>query len=294
VPLAAVVRALHTVLCGKLVSTSPPGTRTTRLCMPRRRRPSPGSLGRVNVPMFTALRRVTVVFVMVEEFYLLGESSQRDGHPGVPLNPWRRPRGHRRRHNGSRVASGAPCETVPPRPHLSHPTSTPSRSSDRSPLPGIIPSKSVVYSVGVMCLGASIAAWKDLTFDPVSYFYLFLTNLFTSLYTVYINVVKKETNLNIWAMLYYNNVTTMPALAVLAWYTGDLQRARECGAPAVLPRRRRFDTGGGVASQSSVRIRFSAGAPVDVLSACVGVWCPSCFHDLSRLPVPLRHPRSGL
>ena len=61
----------------------------------------------------------------------------------------------------------------------------------------------------------------------MSYFFLFLTNLFTSLYTVYINVVKKETNLNIWAMLYYNNVTTMPALAVLAWYTGDIQKA--CG-----------------------------------------------------------------
>ena len=59
----------------------------------------------------------------------------------------------------------------------------------------------------------------------MSYFYLFLTNLFTSLYTVYINVVKKGTSLNIWAMLYYNNVTTMPALFVLAWYTGDLQRA---------------------------------------------------------------------
>ena len=59
----------------------------------------------------------------------------------------------------------------------------------------------------------------------VSYFYLFLTNLFTSLYTVYINVVKKETSLNIWAMLYYNNITTMPFLGLLAWYTGDLQRA---------------------------------------------------------------------
>ena len=44
---------------------------------------------------------------------------------------------------------------------------------------------------------------------------------------MYINVVKKETGLNIWAMLYYNNVTTMPALFVLAWYTGDLQRACE-------------------------------------------------------------------
>jgi hypothetical protein len=45
---------------------------------------------------------------------------------------------------------------------------------------------------------------------------------------VYINVVKKETNLNIWAMMYYNNVTTMPFLFLLAWYTGDLKRACEC------------------------------------------------------------------
>jgi hypothetical protein len=51
----------------------------------------------------------------------------------------------------------------------------------------------------------------------VSYFYLFLTNLFTSLYTVYINVTKKETNLGVFAMMYYNSVTTMPALALLAW-----------------------------------------------------------------------------
>jgi hypothetical protein len=85
----------------------------------------------------------------------------------------------------------------------------------------------VINSVGVMCIGAAIAAWKDMTFDIVSYFYLFLTNLFTSLYTVYINVVKKETNLNIWAMMYYNNITTMPFLAVLAWYTGDMKRACE-------------------------------------------------------------------
>ena len=123
------------------------------------------SLGRVNVPMFTALRRITVVFVMIEEWYLLG----------------------------------------------------------------ITPSRAVVNTVIVMCAGAAIAAWKDMSFDLVSYFYLFLTNLFTSLYTVYINVVKMETNLNIWAMLYYNNVTTMPALAVLAWYTGDIQKACEWG-----------------------------------------------------------------
>jgi hypothetical protein len=61
------------------------------------------SLGKVNVPMFTALRRVTIVFVMVEEYFLLG----------------------------------------------------------------ITPSRSVVNTVVVMCLGAALAGWNDLTFDLV-------------------------------------------------------------------------------------------------------------------------------
>jgi hypothetical protein len=119
------------------------------------------ALGRVNVPMFTALRRVTILFVVVEEWYLLR----------------------------------------------------------------IWPSQAITNSIWTQSIGAAIAAWKDLTYDPVSYFFLFLTNLFTSLYTVYINVVKKETGLNIWAMMFYNNITTMPVLFVIAWYTGDLQDA---------------------------------------------------------------------
>lgn len=119
------------------------------------------ALERVNVPMFTALRRLTVVFVMIEEYFLLQ----------------------------------------------------------------VTPSRRVVDSVVVMMIGAAIAAWKDLTFEPYAYFLLFLTNLFTSLYTVYINVVRKDTGLNQFAMLYYSNVTTMPILFLIALYTGDIQRA---------------------------------------------------------------------
>jgi hypothetical protein len=59
----------------------------------------------------------------------------------------------------------------------------------------------------------------------VSYVYLLLTNLFTSLYTVYINVIKKSTNLNVFGLLYYNTVTTLPVLFVLAWVSGDLTQA---------------------------------------------------------------------
>lgn len=145
----------------------------------------------------------------------------------------------------------------------------------------------VMQSVGVMMLGAAIAAWKDLTFDPVSYFYLFLTNLFTrwvylplldgvligsgargkmmslsvfvvrefalaarpidashhhhhrhdhvplqsclpfcfppnrttdcSLYTVYINVVAKDTGLKQFAMLYYRWVVGEVGERRLVW-----------------------------------------------------------------------------
>jgi solute carrier family 35 protein len=66
------------------------------------------ALERVNIPMFTALRRLTICFVMVEEYFLLDKTSSVD----------------------------------------------------------------ITRSVYVMMLGAAIAAWKDLTFDPVSYFYL--------------------------------------------------------------------------------------------------------------------------
>jgi hypothetical protein len=44
------------------------------------------------------------------------------------------------------------------------------------------------------------------------------------LYTVYINVVKKQTNLNVFGMLYFNTITTLPALLVLAIWSGDWSR----------------------------------------------------------------------
>lgn len=39
------------------------------------------SLGRVNVPMFTALRRLTIIFVMIEEYFYFGSSSSKIRRP---------------------------------------------------------------------------------------------------------------------------------------------------------------------------------------------------------------------
>ena len=118
-------------------------------------------LSAMNLPMFTSLRRLTIVFVMVEEMFLFG-----------------------RRH-----------------------------------------SPAIVNTVVVMCIGAAIAAWKDLTFDLYAYWLLFLTNLFTSLYTVYVAKVRKDTGLSPAGMLFYCNVSSMPVLLVLAWFSGDLHKA---------------------------------------------------------------------
>jgi hypothetical protein len=119
------------------------------------------SLGRINLPMFTTLRRLTILFVMVEEYFLLGRT----------------------------------------------------------------PTRAILNTVAVMTLGAAIAAWKDLTFDPYTYFLLFLTNLFTSLYTVYISKVRKDTGLTPAGMLFYSNVSSMPVLLLLALYSGDVTAA---------------------------------------------------------------------
>jgi len=119
------------------------------------------SLGRVNIPMFTALRRTTIVMVMLEEYYLNGTTQ----------------------------------------------------------------SRAILASTVVMVLGAIIAAMKDLTFDPVSYLLLFLTNLATSLYTVFIARVKKQNQLTAHALLFYNTALTLPVLTILALVSGEAAAA---------------------------------------------------------------------
>jgi solute carrier family 35 len=115
------------------------------------------ALGRVNVPMFTALRRLTLLFVMVIEFFVSAK----------------------------------------------------------------VPTKWISASVAVMTLGAAIAAYKDLTFDMWSYVLVFFTNLFTALYTVFISSVKRDHKLDTFTMLWYNNIMTMPVVALLILVTGE-------------------------------------------------------------------------
>ena len=90
---------------------------------------------------------------------------------------------------------------------------------------GKTPSQRVLVAVGIMLLGAGIAAWKDLTFDLYSYGLVVLTNILTALYTTSLGDVKKQSRLSTFAILYYNTVLTMPVLLTVCVLTGEMQEA---------------------------------------------------------------------
>ena len=121
----------------------------------------------VSLPMYTTLRRTTVLFVMVIEWLTLGKGSS-----------WL-----------------------------------------------------VKLSVLVMVVGAVVAGWKDMRFDLTSYTIVFIYNGFTALYLVLINSISTRERqraqhshtipLTQWDFMYYNNLTTIPLLALAVLLTGE-------------------------------------------------------------------------
>jgi hypothetical protein len=81
-----------------------------------------------------------------------------------------------------------------------------------------------------------------------SYIYVFLANLFSSLYAVFINVTKKETGLDVFGMLYYNYLLLLPLVSVLAVTTTDLEDS--LAFPAL------YDLGFQISFQASVVLAF--------------------------------------
>jgi solute carrier family 35 protein len=90
-----------------------------------------------------------------------------------------------------------------------------------------VPTRSTIIATAIMVLGAVIAAYKDLTYDPVSYILVALTNLSTAGYTVAIAKVKKTTNLSVFGLLYYNTVITLPFLIGLTLVSSEIEKVRQ-------------------------------------------------------------------
>ncbi|KAA8496160.1 UDP-N-acetylglucosamine/UDP-glucose/GDP-mannose transporter [Porphyridium purpureum] len=119
------------------------------------------ALGLVNIPMFSAFRRLTVLNVMVMEWYVLKKQS----------------------------------------------------------------SMAIKYCVLFMVFGSIVAAYGDITFDPLGYFLVFLNNLLTAGNLVSIKKATQVVQLDAMAMFYYVSLVSLPIVLALGLATGELARA---------------------------------------------------------------------
>ncbi|GMH34200.1 hypothetical protein BSKO_02034 [Bryopsis sp. KO-2023] len=83
-------------------------------------------------------------------------------------------------------------------------------------------SQTTYFAVGIMILGALIAALTDLTFNLRGYIAVFTNNLFTAAYLVMIKNVKTAKELTTTGLLFYNSMLSIPLLLVAVLLSGEL------------------------------------------------------------------------
>lgn len=91
----------------------------------------------------------------------------------------------------------------------------------------VVPSLPTLCCVAAMTLGAVWAGSKDSAFDIYGYGMIFLANLTSALYIVFVRKVKQTTNWNNTDILYLNSMMTAPlVLGLLLWQgtLGELYR----------------------------------------------------------------------
>jgi len=80
-------------------------------------------------------------------------------------------------------------------------------------------SQNELLAVIAMVVGAIIAGWGDLTFDPYGYFLTALNCVVTALYLVLIAKKSQETGLQTFGLMYYNNILSLPVMIVITLLT---------------------------------------------------------------------------
>jgi solute carrier family 35 len=81
----------------------------------------------------------------------------------------------------------------------------------------------VVGAIGVMILGAIIAAATDLSFNFVGYLSLAINDFFTAAYLVMVKHLAVAKQLDTTTLLFYNALVSVGPLMVAAWATGEMQ-----------------------------------------------------------------------
>eukprot|EP00742_Colponemidia_sp_Colp-10_P012122 GILJ01013564.1.p1 GENE.GILJ01013564.1~~GILJ01013564.1.p1 ORF type:complete len:317 (+),score=30.27 GILJ01013564.1:25-951(+) len=73
-----------------------------------------------------------------------------------------------------------------------------------------------VQAIGLIVLGAIMAAASDMTSDILGYFFVILNNIATAAYLTATNKLSKATGLNSFGLLFYNGVNALPMTLLLS------------------------------------------------------------------------------
>ncbi|EKX49335.1 hypothetical protein GUITHDRAFT_136021 [Guillardia theta CCMP2712] len=82
-------------------------------------------------------------------------------------------------------------------------------------------------AVFVMSAGAAIAGLTDLTFSLPGYFWVLTCAISTALYLLFISKLGKESGLNDFGLLFYNNLLALPFMLISLFLSGELNHVTE-------------------------------------------------------------------
>lgn len=82
-------------------------------------------------------------------------------------------------------------------------------------------STGAIMSCAIMILGAFLAAANDITFSAVGYFWMLMNCMCTAGYVLYMKNATKTIRLTKFGMVFYNNLLSLPILAIGAALRGE-------------------------------------------------------------------------